>query len=144
MPVRVDNDRRPDINRRFNMGGWPTTAFLTRDGEVITGATYLPAEQMLTALTHVADLLCRARSRAARQAAAAATREGRVGEGMATAARRTARQMCRAAGATAPAARLSPRIVENIVREVAGLYDPLYGGLGTDPSSRSPKPSRCS
>src|SRR5271157_5664305 len=22
--VRADNDRRPDLNRRYNMGGWPT------------------------------------------------------------------------------------------------------------------------
>ena len=27
--IRVDNDERPDVNRRYNMGGWPTTAFLT-------------------------------------------------------------------------------------------------------------------
>jgi len=39
--VRVDNDRRPDVNRRYNMGGWPTIAFLTAAGEVLTGATYL-------------------------------------------------------------------------------------------------------
>ena len=32
MPVRVDNDRRPDVNARYNMGGWPTTAFLAPDG----------------------------------------------------------------------------------------------------------------
>ena len=30
--VRVDTDRRPDINERYNLGGWPTTAFLTADG----------------------------------------------------------------------------------------------------------------
>ena len=34
VPIRVDNDRRPDINRRYNMGGWPTTAFLTPTGDV--------------------------------------------------------------------------------------------------------------
>src|SRR5579875_2022883 len=27
VPVRVDNDRRPDVNARYNQGGWPTTAF---------------------------------------------------------------------------------------------------------------------
>ena len=32
VPVRVDTDRRPDINERYNLGGWPTTAFLTADG----------------------------------------------------------------------------------------------------------------
>ena len=27
--VRVDSDQRPDVNSRYNMGGWPTIAFLT-------------------------------------------------------------------------------------------------------------------
>src|SRR5439155_1017445 len=44
--VRVDNDQRPDVNRRYNMGGWPTTAFLPPDGEVIHGGTYVPPEAM--------------------------------------------------------------------------------------------------
>jgi uncharacterized protein YyaL (SSP411 family) len=56
IPTRVDNDRRPDVNRRYNMGGWPTTAFLTETGDVITGATYLPAEDMLGALRKVDDI----------------------------------------------------------------------------------------
>ena len=42
IPIRVDNDERPDVNRRYNMGGWPTTAFLTPDGEILNGATYIP------------------------------------------------------------------------------------------------------
>ncbi|TMF11059.1 MAG: DUF255 domain-containing protein [Chloroflexi bacterium] len=42
VPVRVDNDVRPDINQRYNMGGWPTTAFLTASGDILTGGTYLP------------------------------------------------------------------------------------------------------
>ena len=54
IPVRVDNDERPDINARYNMGGWPTTAFLTPDGKALTGATYLPPEQMRRALADVA------------------------------------------------------------------------------------------
>jgi hypothetical protein len=53
VPVRVDNDRDPDVNRRYNMGGWPTTAFLTAGGEVITGATYLPPDDMAAALDNV-------------------------------------------------------------------------------------------
>jgi uncharacterized protein len=54
IPVRVDNDRRPDINARYNMGGWPTTAFLAPDGTTLTGATYLPPEQMRRALDEIA------------------------------------------------------------------------------------------
>ncbi len=55
VPVRVDNDRRPDVNARYNMGGWPTTAFLAPDGTTLTGATYLPPEQMRSALEQIAS-----------------------------------------------------------------------------------------
>src|SRR5437870_9182496 len=54
VPVRVDNDVRPDINQRYNMGGWPTTAFLTASGDILTGATYLPPDQMASALVRIA------------------------------------------------------------------------------------------
>lgn len=54
VPVRVDADRRPDINDRYNLGGWPTTAFLTPDGSVITGGTFVPAAAMPGVLTRVA------------------------------------------------------------------------------------------
>jgi uncharacterized protein YyaL (SSP411 family) len=54
VPIRVDNDRRPDINARYNMGGWPTTAFLTPGGRTLTGATYLPPAQMHRALEEIA------------------------------------------------------------------------------------------
>ena len=53
VPVRVDNDRHPDVNRRYNMGGWPTTAFLAPSGDVLTGGTYLPPDQMLESLARV-------------------------------------------------------------------------------------------
>jgi uncharacterized protein YyaL (SSP411 family) len=56
IPVRVDNDRRPDINRRYNMGGWPTVAFLTPEAEVLTGATYVPPDQFLGVLDRIGDL----------------------------------------------------------------------------------------
>src|SRR5260221_10097746 len=55
VPVRVDNDVRPDINQRYNMGGWPTTAFLTPQGDILTGGTYLPPDQMADALARVAS-----------------------------------------------------------------------------------------
>lgn len=53
IPVRVDNDVRPDVNLRYNMGGWPSTAFLTAAGEVITGSTFIPPEQMRPLLEQV-------------------------------------------------------------------------------------------
>ena len=43
VPVRVDADRQPDVNERYNLGGWPTTAFLTSSGAILSGGTYLSA-----------------------------------------------------------------------------------------------------
>src|SRR5687768_15375653 len=53
VPIRVDNDQRPDVNRRYNMGGWPTTAFLTPDGEILHGGTYVPPQLMREYLPQV-------------------------------------------------------------------------------------------
>ncbi|MBX5466827.1 MAG: DUF255 domain-containing protein [Firmicutes bacterium] len=50
IPVRVDNDQRPDVNLRYNLGGWPTTAVLTPRGEILAGGTYLNPEQLLSLL----------------------------------------------------------------------------------------------
>lgn len=70
VPVKVDRDERPDVDRRYQTlvtalgrsGGWPLTAFLTPDGRLITGGTYFPptdrASQpgMKSILPKIADL----------------------------------------------------------------------------------------
>jgi uncharacterized protein len=53
LPIRVDSDKRPDINNRYNMGGWPTVAILTPEGDVLAGETYLPTGSMLQMLNQV-------------------------------------------------------------------------------------------
>ncbi len=53
VPIRVNRDRRPDIDKRYNMGGWPSTVFLTPDGEILTGGTYIPPQQMIFLLKQV-------------------------------------------------------------------------------------------
>src|SRR5947209_3271027 len=55
IPIRVDTDLRPDLNDRYNQGGWPTTVFLTPSGHVLYGGTYLPAEQMIGVLNELSD-----------------------------------------------------------------------------------------
>lgn len=35
IPVRVDIDRRPDISRRYNQGGFPSVAILDDKGDLI-------------------------------------------------------------------------------------------------------------
>ena len=52
VPIKVDRDERPDIDRRYQevvisltgSGGWPLTVFLTPDGEAFFGGTYFPPE----------------------------------------------------------------------------------------------------
>jgi uncharacterized protein YyaL (SSP411 family) len=56
VPIRVDRDQRPDIDKRYNMGGWPSTAFLTPDGEILMGGTYIPPQQMKSLLNRISRL----------------------------------------------------------------------------------------
>ncbi|MEW6523801.1 MAG: DUF255 domain-containing protein [Bacillota bacterium] len=56
IPVRVDSDRRPDVNSRYNLGGWPTTAILTPGGELLTGGTYVPPDQLKRLLRGMAKV----------------------------------------------------------------------------------------
>ncbi|MEE9199209.1 MAG: thioredoxin domain-containing protein, partial [Dehalococcoidia bacterium] len=54
IPVKVDRDERPDVDRRYQnavsaitgQGGWPLTAFLTGEGQVFYGGTYFPPQDM--------------------------------------------------------------------------------------------------
>ncbi|MBI2671572.1 thioredoxin domain-containing protein [Candidatus Woesearchaeota archaeon] len=56
IPIRVDTDKRPDINTRYNLGGWPTTAILDIEGEIISGAMYLSPYQMLSFLENALSI----------------------------------------------------------------------------------------
>jgi hypothetical protein len=75
IPVRVDADRRPDINDRYNLDGWPTTVLLTPSGEILTGSTYVTPDLMPRMIAEAADALAtRYDELAARAARAAADR----------------------------------------------------------------------
>ncbi len=111
--MRVDNDHRPDINARYNMGGWPTTAFLTPEGELMTGGTYIPPEAMREYLPRIAGQYSSSRDEIARMA-------------------QELRERRAAAAATQPAS-LSRDIFDNVLRAVSTSYDPLFGGFGDAP-----------
>ncbi len=113
IPVRVDNDQRPDINARYNMGGWPTTAFLTPEGEILAGATYVPPDQMLELLPKVFVYYH--------------DNKGEVEQKVT--------QLRRQRTTATPEHRgeLSQQIYDDILRSVAENYDPLYGGFGEAP-----------
>src|SRR4030042_1264485 len=56
VPIRVDSDRNPDINSRYNQGGWPSTVFLFPDAAVLAGTTYVPPAGMRSILVRVSNL----------------------------------------------------------------------------------------
>jgi hypothetical protein len=111
--IRVDNDVRPDINQRYNMGGWPTTAFLTPSGDILTGATYMPPDQMADALARVAAYYHANQAEIASKAL-----EGR---------KRAAMGVSRSAGD------LDAASVDAVLEAVTSAYDPQYGGFGGAP-----------
>jgi uncharacterized protein YyaL (SSP411 family) len=113
IPVRVDNDRRPDVNARYNQGGWPTTAFLTPDGALLAGATYLTPEQMRSALEQIAEFYKTNRAQI----------EQRAGELRGN--RRTYE--------LSPPSDLRESMIARIVEEISDIYDPEYAGFGNAP-----------
>ncbi|MGO8674101.1 MAG: thioredoxin domain-containing protein [Capsulimonadaceae bacterium] len=120
VPVKVDNDRRPDINARYNMGGWPTTAFLTPDGTLLYGETYVPPFRMKELLAYVSDLYRDQTN----------DLESRTEE-------MQAHRMA-AGAAIQPAADLDPDTVKSVVAAIVDNFDPLHGGFGRAPKFPHP------
>jgi uncharacterized protein YyaL (SSP411 family) len=118
--IRVENDQRPDVNRRYNLGGWPTTAFLTPDGEIMTGGTYIPPSQFRSYLTQISDAYKNSRADIRQRIAAInlkreTTREQRGGN-----------------------AQLSIKIIDNVAQDVLDNFDSAYGGFGDAPKFLHP------
>ncbi|HEY1234605.1 MAG TPA: DUF255 domain-containing protein [Candidatus Binatia bacterium] len=51
--LRVENAKRPDIDARYNLNGWPTIAFLSPNGKLLAAANYLPAAEFKELLLNV-------------------------------------------------------------------------------------------
>jgi len=107
VPVRVDVDRQPRVRERYNMGGFPTTVFLTPDGEVLSGATYLGPDGLRQVLDGVRG------SWDAKGSSA-----GRVPRSV--------------SGDDRPAGEVTADIEAHMVEQVAAAFDEEYGGWGTD------------
>lgn len=117
IPVRVDNDRHPEINRRYNQGGWPTTAFLSPQGVLLAGTTYLPPGQMREVLRRFRELWREKEAEISLQMEEALATSGEKPGG----------------GPAAPAGTLHPGIRDEIWRAVSRAMDHHHGGLGGAP-----------
>ncbi len=116
VPIRVDSDRRPDLNNRYNLGGWPTTAFLTPDGDLLTGSTFLPAEELLATLDEVIGFYRDRRAELEQRLERRRSRRSRISE---------LRHRLRGD--------VTPEIVDNVVQALVKAYDPEHGGFGPPP-----------
>jgi uncharacterized protein len=105
--IRVDTDHRPDINERYNLGGWPTTAFLTAAGDLLGGGTFVTADHMPGILQRVLE--------------AVRTRGGEIEE--AQAATDTSRAV--SDGDVPP--------LDSLIDVVFASFDDEHGGFGVSP-----------
>jgi uncharacterized protein YyaL (SSP411 family) len=116
VPVRVDNDKRPDINARYNMGGWPTVAFLTPVGEILSGGTYMPPAAFKEALQQISDYY-----------------RDNKGEVQSRSAHMQAQRKRVQQSALQSGGELTPSIPERVYALATATYDPQYGGFGEAP-----------
>ena len=113
--IRVDKDRRPDIDARYSKGGWPTLAWLDDRGELLTADTYLDAGPLLARAELVADFYALQRD----------TIRARIAES-------EAEQAAEPPAATKGAPKLSLDIVEHVAHTIVETADPTYGGWGRE------------
>jgi len=107
IPVRADVDKHPRVRERYNMGSFPTVAFLTPTGTLLTGTSYLPPDGFRQVIERVRDLW--------RQKGADS---GRIPRAL--------------ADEPTPRDTLSHRIDEHLAGQLTEQFDSEYGGWGTD------------
>jgi uncharacterized protein YyaL (SSP411 family) len=116
VPVRVDCDRRPDINDRFNLGGWPTTAFLTPTGQLMGGQTFVPRDTMKQLLVQLKVGYLANRHRIAEEIA---RRDEKIREALEP--------------SYSGVPQLTMEIFRKTIRGIVATHDPMYGGFGQAP-----------
>ena len=121
VPIRVDNDRRPDVNSRYNLGGWPTNALLTPEGDLLTGGTYLPSEELLSLIDEVQAYYRERRAELEDRVSKRRVRRARIAE---------LRGKLRAP--------MGPDVVDVVAEALRQTYDPQYGGFGKAPKFPMP------
>ena len=56
VPIRVEESQRPDVDLRYNQGGWPTIAFLNSGGDHLFSVNYLDSEPFINLLVRLVKL----------------------------------------------------------------------------------------
>jgi uncharacterized protein YyaL (SSP411 family) len=113
VPIRVDADKHPRVREWYNMGGFPSTVFLTPEGEILTGATLLKINGFRGILDKVRMTW---------------DSKGVKAGSLPRALRETDH----------PAGTVDHRVEEKMVEQLLAAYDGEFGGWGTD--SKFPMP----
>jgi hypothetical protein len=116
VPISVDTDRRPDINDRYNLGGWPTTAFLTPTGDLMGGTTYVEVNQMKQLLVQLKVGYAREKHRLAEEIA---RRDQKIAQALEK--------------PPAGIAKIDMEIFRKTVRGIVSTFDSVHGGFGQAP-----------
>lgn len=125
--VRVDTDKRPDINRRYNQGGWPSIVFLAPTGEILFGATYVKPVVMIDILNKITHMY--------------KAKKGNIYKKIEI----MNRQIKSALGKEADSnIKIQQRAVDEVMQSIKTVFDPLYGGFGTFPKFHHPAAIRLS
>ncbi|PKB71768.1 MAG: hypothetical protein BZY87_03930 [SAR202 cluster bacterium Io17-Chloro-G6] len=111
IPVRVDVDRRPDISRRYNQGGFPSVAILDGEGGLLAGRVYIPPDEMLALLERIAAGY-----------PASTTAAGSEGH-----------EEKREALPQRTASETSESPEDRVLRRLEEIYDSEFGGFGVEP-----------
>jgi uncharacterized protein YyaL (SSP411 family) len=106
--VRVDKDRRPDIDSRYSAGGWPTLLYLDENGERLASDTYLDASALCARLELVRSHFAERRS----------------------ALRRRLHEPQVAAKVQPARAKLGAEPLDWVARTLLDTADPIHGGWG--------------
>jgi uncharacterized protein YyaL (SSP411 family) len=117
IPILIDADKRPDVDSRYNVGGWPTTAFLGADAQVLESHNFLTTDQMLAAL-HRAKALVEGEEEPI--APTVAIRPRRVSS-------TELQEEPEAVG------ELSPDLPDTVAQRVLEAFDPDHGGFSGAP-----------
>src|SRR5579862_6119076 len=132
--VKVDRDERPDIDSRYQaavsaisgQGGWPLTAFLTPDGVPFYGGTYFPPNDQWGRPSFKRVLASIANAFHEKQA------------DVAEQARMVEQAISHAESFAGRSGRVSPRVVDAIVKSALGMFDARNGGFGNAPKFPHP------
>ena len=111
--VHVDAERRPDVNERYGTGAWPTIAYLTPSGELLSQDRFLDADALADRLRRVARYYREHRDE--------------IERGLKSLwARREDGELAR----PRRAGHLNLQIVEDVVHAIYEKFDHRYGGWG--------------